>query len=80
MGLQEYLWLTLERPPQDLVLGADPAAIEQEFARYCRRNKALQQTVMGNLHPDDYLDCLLEDGFDVDGYLEDVDQALQDWL
>jgi hypothetical protein len=76
----EQLWLQLERSPADLILGADDAAIAQEWQRYFRRNRALQQTILGNLQPDDYLDCLLDDGFDVDDYLEATDQALSDWL
>jgi hypothetical protein len=76
----EFLWLALERPPDDLILGADQASIDQEWSRYKRRNTALQQTIMGNLNPDDYLDCLLEDGYDVDEYLEETEQALIDWL
>jgi hypothetical protein len=76
----EFFWDALERPPNDLIIGADQSAIDQEWQRYKRRNTALQQTILGNLHPDDYLDCLLEDGFDVDDYLEETDQALSDWL
>lgn len=75
------LWHNLEVHPDDLEQGS-PLVIAKEtdpelaIANYIQRQEMLAKALLGQAHPDDYLDCLLEQGLDVDFYLEDVTDYL----
>jgi hypothetical protein len=68
------LWSTLSVEPDETNLECDPEVLWQQ---YFRRQHLLKSVVTGEMHPDDLLDCLLEDNLSPDEYLESVEDALR---
>jgi hypothetical protein len=67
------LWSVLSVEPDEIQTDDDPEILWQQ---YFRRQQLLKQVVAGEMHPDDMLDCLLDDGLSPDDYLDSVDNAL----
>lgn len=79
-----FIWnpfLNLEIHPDDLTPGCDlsPDLPDEAtaIAQYCDRQTVLRDVFLG-LSPDDYLDCLIEQGLSADGYLNLIDGVLTD--
>lgn len=68
------LWNVLSVEPDETTAEEDPEILWQQ---YFRRQRLLAQVVTGEMHPDDMLDCLLEDNLSPDEYLEGVEEALR---
>ncbi|MDG2616977.1 hypothetical protein P7L53_12075 [Thermoleptolyngbya sichuanensis XZ-Cy5] len=80
-----FLWnpfVNLEINPDDLTPGCDlsPDVPDEgtAIAQYCDRQTVLQNVLLGKLHPDDYLDCLIQQNISADGYLQLIDGILTD--
>jgi hypothetical protein len=69
------LWSVLSVEPNEAQNMDDPEVLWQQ---YFRRQHLLKQVVTGEMHPDDLLDCLLDDGLSPDDYLDAVDNALSE--
>jgi hypothetical protein len=67
------LWSVLSVEPEVVQTDDDPEILWQQ---YFRRQQLLREVVTGAMHPDDMLDCLLDDGLSPDDYLDSVDNAL----
>ncbi|QKD80771.1 hypothetical protein HPC62_00010 [Thermoleptolyngbya sichuanensis A183] len=80
-----FLWnpfLNFQVHPDDLTPGCDlcpdvPDGLTA-IAQYCARQAVLRDVFLGKLHPDDYLDCLIEQGLSADSYLSSIDGVLTD--
>jgi hypothetical protein len=68
------LWSVLSVEPDEATTEEDPEILWQQ---YFRRQRLLKSVVVGEMHPDDMLDCLLEDNLSPDEYLEVVEEALR---
>ncbi len=68
MDLAPFSLVTPEHPDWNQ---ADQA---NEFARYCQRQRAIQDCLEGKRSPDEVLDMLADHMVDVDAYLEEVSQ------
>lgn len=80
-----FLWnpfLNLQIHPDDLTPGCDlcPDVPDQNqaIADYCVRQTVLRDVFLGKFTPDDYLDCLIEQGLSADAYLSSIDGVLTD--
>jgi hypothetical protein len=71
------LWSVLSVEPEEATSNDDPEVLWQQ---YFRRQHLLKKVVTGEMHPDDLLDCLLEDGLSPDEYLDTVDHELRPFL
>jgi hypothetical protein len=71
------LWSVLSVEPGQVQVEEDPEILWQQ---YFRRQRLLKDVVTGEMHPDDLLDCLLDDGLSPDDYLDNVDIALQPYV
>lgn len=71
----ESLFLALSVPVPNLpdLTQTDNLAL---VAEHIERQKLLAQAIQGQADPDDYLDCLSDQGFSVDAYLDAVDDSL----
>lgn len=76
------LWnpfINLEVNPDDLIyseLCSDAPDERQAVQEYCYRQELLRDVFKGEMHPDDYLDCLMAQGISPDAYLKLVDPIL----
>jgi hypothetical protein len=68
------LWSVLSVEPEESQSEDDPEVLWQQ---YFRRQRLLKEVVRGAMHPDDLLDCLLEDDLSPDEYLDAVEEALR---
>ena len=68
------LWSVLSVEPDEAIANDDPEVLWQQ---YFRRQRLLKSVVTGHMHPDDLLDCLLEDNLSPDEYLDSVEDALR---
>ncbi len=71
-GAKAWSALSLE-PEQIQTPDDDPEVL---WNQYFRRQRLLSDIVRGEMHPDDLLDCMLEDNISPDDYLEDMEFAL----
>jgi len=55
----------------------DDADIDQEFERYWVRQKMTQQFLVGEIDVTTFLDLLDDQGFEIDDYLTEAEQALE---
>jgi len=55
----------------------DDADIDQEFERYWVRQKKTQQFLVGEIDVTTFLDLLDDQGFEIDDYLTEAEQALE---
>lgn len=69
------LWSLLSVEPEQVKADEDPKIL---WEQYFRRQRLLKQVVEGEMHPDDLLDCLIEDHLSPDEYLKYLDDALRD--
>lgn len=72
------IWTSLSVEPEQVQTPDDDPEIL--WQQYFRRQNLLASIVMGEMHPDDLLDCMLDDGISPDDYLDDVDAALAEVL
>jgi hypothetical protein len=70
----EQIWQTLSREP--VIIDSQEVDLELLWEQYFKRQRLLGEILQGNMHPDDLLDCMLDDGMSPDVYLEEVDLAL----
>lgn len=68
------LWTALSREPE--IENSIDADVSVLWTQYFRRQRLLGEILKGNMHPEDLLDCMLEDGMSPDAYLEEVEQDL----
>lgn len=67
-------WSALSIEPEQIQTPDDDP--EVLWNQYFRRQRLLSDIVRGEMHPDDLLDCMLEDNISPDDYLDDMEFAL----
>jgi hypothetical protein len=74
----DRLWQILSREPE--IERPEEVDIELLWAQYFRRQRLLGDIIQGKMHPDDLLDCLLDDEMSPDDYLAEVEDDLQEFV
>jgi hypothetical protein len=74
----EKLWSLLSREPD--IVDAGVADVQQEWANYFTRQRLLAEIVKGEMHPDDLLDCMIDQGMSPDVYLDEVEDDLREFV
>lgn len=70
----DLLWTALSREPE--IERPDEVDVSALWGQYFRRQRLLGEILTGTMHPDDLLDCMLDDGLSPDDYLNEVEQDL----
>jgi hypothetical protein len=76
MNQGAQIWQVLSREP--VIVDSHDVDVDLLWNQYFRRQRLLGEIVRGNMHPDDLLDCMLEDGMSPDVYLEEVERDLSE--